>query len=175
MRISLLYVIIFAVAILFFGGCADEPDTLVTESSVTTTVTEFASSSFASYTIISLNPFKSSTDPCSPCPIDPGTGVLPKPPYPVSVVFYQVAALNRENAVISLPRFILASPLSVTVDESITHEFLLNGTVGDTETKTCGDPEQNICIVLTAVEVIFRTATGAEAFNAAFLAARTTP
>ena len=147
-------------AILFLDGCADEPGSNPTDSpSARAVAGPFTRSEFFRYDMV-----QRASDSY-------------RLPYANDIVFHLVKELFLDNAFLYLPRLIVwgASPLTVTVDETIRHEFLLSGVaVQVTAPERCGMEEKKECWTLSGAEVIFQTSAGADAFNAALLAVRTT-
>lgn len=158
----------------FLIGCADESEPRnAPEAEEKSSSWSFTRSEFFSYRFVSHRPEFASCDGVTvPCPIDPGIGTLPRPPYPVEVIFIGVAALSGGEAVILLPRFIIAGslPLTVRVEEMLGDVFLLSGLV--TENPACAADKTADCRKLSRAEVVFSERNDAEDFEAALLTAR---
>lgn len=161
-------------AALLFVGCVDEPEPrAVPEAKEESSPWSFTRSEFFSYRFVSHRPEVISCDGVIvPCPIDPMTGTLPRPPYPVEVTFIGVAALSGGEAVILLPRFIIAgsSPLTVWVEVMLGDVFLLSGLIA--ENPACAADKTADCRRLSRAEVVFSELNDAEDFEVALLAAR---
>ena len=95
-------------------------------------------------------------------------------PHAVLITFYGVDALSGGNAVIHFPQFVVSGRppiVAATVDESLDREVAVSGVLAADPETMCGEPKTT-CFELSTAEVIFRTAEGAEAWSAAFHAAR---
>ena len=154
-------VIISCVAFFLVGCIVDESDSdSIDTSPVGAEAGPFTRSDFSGYEMV------------------PQFRLSYRPPFPNDVVFHQVSTLAGGNAFLYLrPLIVSPGPLKVTIDETIENEFLLSGTAVMTVTsERCGgEKEKADCWSLSDAEVIFQTSAGADAFNAALLAVRTTP
>lgn len=148
--------------VLFFSGCANEPDENSSPDSppsANVAPEAFTRSVFTGYEMVTIQ------------------NMSRLPLHANDILFYGVNALLGETAVVRMPLAILTSAppiLTVTVDETAASEFLLSGELAAAPQRSCGFMGK-ICWNLVRAEVIFQTAEGAAAFNAALVAARTAP